>query len=372
MFDFDDLPDDMPGETTSLSKHATTCVYAVSDVHTDMKDNLDLMEGWLCRPRDVLILAGDVSNNLKILRATLEVACARFGRVFFCPGNHDLWLHKEDGCSDSVQKLHKILELCEEVGVRTQPEEVDGILIVPLHSWYHASFDEDPDVTDDDLAPVEKVMMDFHLCKWPGNLTTLDGSDTIARYMDDLNKAALSSLKLDDQDRCGYKAIISFSHFLPRPDLMPEKRSLFYPPLPKAVGSLFLGKRVQQLAPNVHIFGHTHYGWDAKLEGIRYLQACLAYPRERMERLFAVNCNDAAGVEAAPPLMVYSGRDNTFPSYRGFWSEYYRLHPRKPLDVRWIYRGKRKKEQVVAALQKVVEGGICEVDDVSIRAHMAM
>ena len=37
--------------------------------------------------------------------------------------------------------------------------------------------------------------------------------------------------------------VISFSHFLPRIELMPEKRFLYLPTLSKAVGSNFLKRR---------------------------------------------------------------------------------------------------------------------------------
>ena len=35
----------------------------------------------------------------------------------------------------------------------------------------------------------------------------------------------------------------------------------------KAVGSDFLWRRVQQLAPQMHVFGHSHFAWDAEIEG---------------------------------------------------------------------------------------------------------
>jgi predicted phosphohydrolase len=305
MFNFDDLPEDDPDEDypaasaddkvgNAAQQEAEGLlpirVWAVSDVHTDMKENMAALTDWPRCPDDVLILAGDVSNDLKVLRATLVIACDRFGHVFFCPGNHDLWLHKEDGCSDSIAKLRKIEAICQELGVHTSMGVVGGVTIVPLHSWYHAGFDADPDVLDESLAPVDKVMMDFHVCKWPEGLTAHDGSDSIAKFMDSLNDEALAGTT-----RCAVRRggpVISFSHFLPRPDLLPEKRLLFYPPLPKAAGSLLLGDRVGKLAPDLHVFGHTHYAWAQELGGVRYVQACLAYPRERDERPFSVKCSD--------------------------------------------------------------------------------
>jgi hypothetical protein len=60
---------------------------------------------------------------------------------------------------------------------------------------------------------------------------------------------------------------------------------LHYPHLPKAVGSHALGERVAALRPDVHVFGHTHFGWDMELDGVRYMQAALAYPYERELRM---------------------------------------------------------------------------------------
>jgi hypothetical protein len=35
----------------------------------------------------------------------------------------------------------------------------------------------------------------------------------------------------------------------------------------KAVGSDFLWRRLQSLQPDLHVFGHSHFAWDAELEG---------------------------------------------------------------------------------------------------------
>jgi len=339
------------------------CVYAVSDLHTDMRENMDAILGWPQRPNDILLVAGDVSHNLAVFRATLEAITTKFGQVFFCPGNHDLWLHKDDGCRNSLEKLQKIEALCHDFGVHTKSKTISGIQIVPLYSWYHASFDSEADVSDTDLMPVEQAMMDFHLCKWSDGLTPFDGSDSIARFMDGLNEDVLQEATPSSDENSVHGPVISFSHFLPRPELLPEKRTLFYPHLAKAAGSLFLGERVRSLNPSLHVFGHTHYGWATTLDGIRFMQACLAYPRERAERPFSVLCSTPSGEEAPPPLLAYDHNQQRFPSYKGFWSEYYKVQARCPGDIRWIYRGGRKRNAVLSALRCIVEAGARRVDD---------
>ena len=61
--------------------------------------------------------------------------------------------------------------------------------------------------------------------------------------------------------------VLTFSHFLPTQAILPEKRFLFFPNLAKAVGSLPLEARVMELAPDVHVFGHTHFAWDMSVAG---------------------------------------------------------------------------------------------------------
>jgi len=48
-----------------------------------------------------------------------------------------------------------IKNLCYELGVYTEPMCISGVWIAPIYSWYHASFDREPDLPG---APaVEKV-----------------------------------------------------------------------------------------------------------------------------------------------------------------------------------------------------------------------
>jgi hypothetical protein len=45
---------------------------------------------------------------------------------------------RNGGATDSVGKLHRVLQLCDELGVITQPTQLGGLLLVPLLSWHHA------------------------------------------------------------------------------------------------------------------------------------------------------------------------------------------------------------------------------------------
>jgi hypothetical protein len=73
------------------------------------------------------------------------------------------------------------------------------------------------------------------------------------------------------------ETIISFSHFVPRIELLPEKNFLLEPLLTRVVGSDFLEKQIRLLKPHLHLFGHTHIPIDLTIENIRYVQWPLGY-----------------------------------------------------------------------------------------------
>ena len=53
-------------------------------------------------------------------------------------------------------KLRRVLDLCAELGVAAAPACIAGVWIVPLLSWYHATWDREPDIPG--ALPVTKVV----------------------------------------------------------------------------------------------------------------------------------------------------------------------------------------------------------------------
>ncbi|XP_021750261.1 uncharacterized protein LOC110715956 isoform X1 [Chenopodium quinoa] len=171
-------------------------------------------------------------------------------------------------------------------------------------------------------SSLKMVCKDFHACRWPAELC--DRDDSLACHFDAMNEKHAHAIK-EIQRKC--EKVITFSHYVPRLDLCPEKRMLYYPNLPKIIGSNFLEARIRSIhgaegsKAACHVFGHTHFGWDATLDGIRYVQAPLAYPREQKR-----NMNGGLGWL---PLNLYS--DGRFTERQHFyWSDYYSVNPRTP------------------------------------------
>jgi hypothetical protein len=356
-------------------------VFAVSDVHVGYLENRTWLEALCAESRgtyanDVLIFAGDVAEELPQLEAALGAAAAAFGRVFFAPGNHEALLRERGGgtaaFADSAEKLEAVAALCARLGVAAGPERLGaGTWVAPLLSWHHADFDAEPDIPGLPRAS-PRTVGDWAHTRWPaaGGGGGAPGARALAEWADRQNETPAWRSML--ADRAGAD-VLAFSHFLPRAELLPEKRFLTHPNvLPKVSGSLPLGQRVQALRPDLHVFGHTHFSWDATLDGVRYVQAPLCGPNERRRRLQTVSFGApglaaaaAAGAAAARwlPLEVYRFGEAP-PGWRplrygalpppldAHWSSYYEHSERRPEDLRlapWVARLYEKRARRHAA-----------------------
>ncbi len=237
-------------------------IFTVSDLHVDYPENLKWV---LALPsdefsQDVLILPGDVSDSLELLKSTFEALKSRFGEVLYVPGNHELWVDgAEFECS--LEKFHAVMALCRASGVETKVFCAGKLSIVPLLSWYDFSFGEP-------CAYLKRAWRDFRACRWPAHLQT---SAQVCEFFLQRNTAVLETVN---------EKIISFSHFLPRIDVMPsripEHRRRVYPVL----GSAALDAQVKRLNSTMHIYGHSHVNQSVVIDDIHYINNAYAYPKE--------------------------------------------------------------------------------------------
>ncbi len=236
-------------------------IYAISDLHADFRENRRLLERIPAREHrgDALLVAGDVADSLPLLREVLSRLRERFAQLFFVPGNHELWVRGEE--RDSLQKFHSVLRICGQAGVRTAPARVGGAWIVPLFSWYHPSFDVRGEGVEEEL----EAWSDRYFCRWPENVDRPDQA----------------FLAMNQRHVHTYDApVITFSHFVPRPELVPSVQYLRFRGLPLVAGSLGLEEQIRAIQPRVHVFGHTHIPKDQVIDGVRYVQNHLRAPTD--------------------------------------------------------------------------------------------
>jgi Calcineurin-like phosphoesterase len=237
-------------------------ILAISDLHTDFRANWELLNqlpASACK-NNALLVAGDIADRLETISETLSLLRQKFSHLFYVPGNHELWVRQE--ACHSVDKLHKVIELCDRLGVQTRPGRVKDLWVVPLFSWYDPDFDSEGDAETSEL----EGWADYHFCQWP------EGIGSISEFLLRMNEP---HLKIYDS------TVISLSHFLPRRDLLAAAADLRFKGLPKVAGCAALDKQIRRLGSVLHVFGHSHINCDRVIDGVRYVQNALRYPRER-------------------------------------------------------------------------------------------
>ena len=154
--------------------------------------------------------------------------------------------------------------------------------------------------------------------------------NTLIDYADGAQVSNDTRIKPHDSDLVHENdTVISFSHYLPRQELCPEKRFLLEPLLSRVIGSVPLENQIRRLRPNLHLFGHTHIPVDLEVDGIRYLQWPLGYTRESEKQ--------CESIVNKGPMLVYDSRLNGIPAERpsldSIWSKYYSQNKRDPAIV---------------------------------------
>jgi len=175
------------------------------------------------------------------------------------PGNHEMWIHpsEQKKFPDSFSKLWSILQACDDLDIDVGPAAVStGVFVVPLFSWYTATFD----VKDPFPNP---QLEENKYCKWP-----IDAEHQVWRYMLALNRVNL--------ERPYHDNVITFSHFAPRTSCPVHSGKQ----LEKLSGCPELDEQVREARSVMHIYGHTHLRFRHSMEGVFYVQQHLGFEME--------------------------------------------------------------------------------------------
>jgi predicted phosphodiesterase len=237
-------------------------VFALSDIHVDYDQNAE----WIAKlslveyQDDVLILAGDVSDVQRLLYWCLNTLSKRFKKVLFVPGNHDLWVMRDAHDKNSLQKFDDVCALVQSSGASMQAFRERGMSIIPLLAWYDYSFGEPSEA-------LRSMWLDYHACRWPNRFKEQDIAAHFAAFNDKLVSPA------DDK-------VITYSHFLPRIDLMPPFIPSAHKYLYPILGSAQLDCQLRKLNPMIHVYGHSHVNRHVKIDAVSYINNAFGYPRE--------------------------------------------------------------------------------------------
>lgn len=237
-------------------------VFAVSDIHVEHAGNQAWLEQLSTQDfiEDVLILAGDVSHTLSGLEKAISSLASRFKHVCYVPGNHDIWISAQEAVPSSWHKLSQVMEVAAGSGAATKPMRVQDLYLVPLQGWYDYSFGQPS-------SHLRLTWADYRGCQWPQGMQMQDVADQLL--------AANADIPAQPQG-----LTITFSHFLPRLDVMPAGVPEIHRRIYPVLGSSRIEKELRRLNAGIHVYGHSHINRDLSLEGVRYVNNALGYPGE--------------------------------------------------------------------------------------------
>lgn len=260
-------------------------LYAISDLHVGYEANRREWASLPAHPEDWLILAGDLGETEEHLRYVLGIATARFARVLWVPGNHELWTlpSEKPGLRGEARYL-RFVAVCREYGVLTPedpfvrwpPGAADGApcLLVPLWLLYDYSFRPD-------AVPAAKAL------EWARE-AGLECTDEILLHPDPFPtrqawcaaRCAASKVRLD-QIPSDHRTVL-INHF-------PLRRELAWlPAIPRF--SIWCGTRQTETwhldyRAQVVVSGHLHIRSTRWIDGVRFEEVSLGYPKQRRAEL---------------------------------------------------------------------------------------
>jgi predicted phosphodiesterase len=252
---------------------------ALSDLHLGHARNRDALGSLGHHPEDWLILAGDVGETLAHLALAFEVACRRFERVLWVPGNHELW--SLEGEPRGEGKYAALVELCRRYGVLT-PEDPWPLwrgpggpcVIAPLFLLYDYSFRPEGVPLEGALAWARESgvvcadEMHLHPDPWPSREAWCAARCEAAEAR--LEAAA------------GEHPLLIVNHYPLREELVRLPR------IPRF--SLWCGTRRtrdwhRRFGARAVVAGHLHIRTTDWIDGVRFEEVSLCYPRHwRVER----------------------------------------------------------------------------------------
>jgi 3',5'-cyclic AMP phosphodiesterase CpdA len=121
-------------------------LWALSDVHTNHGGNGHALAAIPPHPGDGLLVVGDVAERVDDVVHTLAVLADRFEKVWWVPGNHELWSTGSEVELRGVSRYLALVSAIQSIGVRTPEcpyERWPGLpdtWVIPMFIGYDYSF----------------------------------------------------------------------------------------------------------------------------------------------------------------------------------------------------------------------------------------
>lgn len=259
-------------------------IRAISDLHLASPANRAALRELPKFHNDWLLLAGDIAERIEQIRLAFEILTTRFAKVFWVPGNHELWAVPEEPGQTPIAgeaRYRTLVALARDYGVIT-PEDPFQIwsgpggehLIAPLFVLYDYSFR--PDWIDAD-AVIPWARETGTVC---ADELFLDPSPWPSREAWCAARFQESEQRLADIPPA--LPTILLNHYPLRRDLIDIPRAPRFTPW---CGTRKTENWHRRFNANVVVSGHLHTRRTDVRDGTRFEEVSLGYPRDWDQRL---------------------------------------------------------------------------------------
>lgn len=290
-----------PGAATDSGPDFAT-VRAIADLHAASRGNRSVVAGLRpSHPGDWLIVAGDVAERLADIADVLATLAERFARVIWVPGNHELWGGRIglDGLA-APTRYAVMVEICRQLGIDT-PEDpyplwegVGGpVRIVPLFLLYDYSWRPDPRASKAEALAAARerrvVATDEYLID-PAPFPS------VSTWCSERLAEATRTLSRLDPD----VPTVLINHW---PLHREPTRMLFLQDFAMWCGTEHTSQWPLRYRAQTCVYGHLHIPRSHIVDGVRFEEVSLGYPREWQRRGFPEPlARQIVPVPQAPPV----------------------------------------------------------------------
>jgi predicted phosphodiesterase len=254
-------------------------IKAISDLHLASQANRDALAALPSFGDDWLIVAGDVAERFDHMKLAFETLTARFAKVFWVPGNHDLWTVGGDGDGPVLvgeERYRALVDLARAHGIVTPEDPYETwtgaggpCVIAPLFLLYDYSFRPDHVGRDEVVAWAREEgavcadEMFLSPAPWPSRDAWCAGRIEEA-------ERRLSAIPADMET-------ILVNHYPLREDLIHIPRAPRFTPW---CGTKRTEDWHRRFNARVVVSGHLHVRRTDRRDGTRFEEVSLGYPRQ--------------------------------------------------------------------------------------------
>lgn len=245
----------------------------ISDLHIDRHKSLkpkdyeyELIKAIQRNQVELLLIAGDISNNYKLTQAFIKSVEAQAQiKVLFIPGNHDFWSADTNATSAEILEEYMGREAC----LIGKPYHLnDAWAIVGNTGWYDYSY-ASPEFSLERIARrkyygatwQDKVKID-----WP---------------MDDRKLSRIAANQaIKDIEKVKDKQIILMTHIVTHPKFAVPMPHRLFDYFNAFIGTSDFDEIYKKYPIRYSIMGHVHFRNRFDEQGVTYICPCLGYQRE--------------------------------------------------------------------------------------------